>query len=323
MSELRAPLQFRPVYMNVIWGGRRMTEWRSDLPEGKVGESWDLADHPRGMSVVAAGPLAGMTLRELTARYGKALVGDAYEGGDFPLMVKMIDAQDRLSVQVHPDDQLARELGVGVRGKTECWLMVKDGGELYVGTRPGTTRAHFERALAEGRVADELCKFPAKDGDFYFIAARTVHALGNGCLLYEVQQTCDITFRVDDWGRVGQDGKPRPLHVKESLQTIDYGARTGAVTAPLAPCEDGGQARPLAKCDYFQVEERRATETHGGDERACSVVICLEGEGVLETSHGHAPLRPMHTLLVPAEAGRWSARTGIPGKPMRLVVARP
>jgi mannose-6-phosphate isomerase len=308
MNPLALPLTFTPVYHQLVWGGRRMAQWRPDLPAGAIGESWDLADHPRGMSVVSAGPLVGRSLRQLCTEFGKRLVGETYDGGDFPLLVKLIDANDRLSVQVHPDDELAVSLGVGKRGKTECWLMVADGGELYVGTRPGCTRAGFEAALASGRVADELNLHQAKDGDFFFLAARTVHALGRGCLLYEVQQTCDVTFRVDDWGRVGLDGKPRPLHVAESLATIDFGAHgSGAALTAEVEHPGGGSVRRLADCRYFAVEERRAQRTSGGGQGRCNLVTCLSGHGQLCTAAGAIPIEPMRTYLVPAEAGPWNA----------------
>lgn len=321
MTPLAAPLSFVPIYQPVIWGGRRMDQWRSDLPPGPIGESWDLSDHPRGMSVVADGPLAGRTLRDLTGEFGAALVGDGFAGGDFPLLVKLIDANDRLSVQVHPDDRLARELNVGPRGKTECWLMLADGGELFVGTRPGTNRASFEAALAAGRVADQLTRFTARAGDFYLLPGRTVHALGAGCLIYEVQQTCDVTFRVDDWGRLGLDGKPRPLHVTQSLATIDFAARSGPVTTPATATPDGGSLRQLADGAHFSVDERRGARTTGGADGRCSIVICLDGHGRLATAGGTVTLEPMRTRLVPAAAGRWTA-TASHGD-LHLLVAQP
>jgi mannose-6-phosphate isomerase len=323
MHDLALPLTFRPVYQTLVWGGRRMTRWRSDLPEGPIGESWDLADHDRGMSVVAEGPLAGTTLRELTRRHGAALVGDSYAGGDFPLLIKLIDANDRLSVQVHPDDDLARELKVGPRGKTESWFMVADGGELFVGIRPGCTRERFAEALRCGRLAEELNRFPGRDGDSFFIAARTVHALGAGCLLYEIQQTCDVTFRIDDWGRVGLDGKPRPIHVEESLQTIDFTqAIGGPAQAPAVPHQAGGTVRCLARCAYFTAEERKAASTSGGGEGRCSIVVCISGEGSLSTAAGAVKLTPMRTYLIPAAAGAWQAAAANSGT-IRLLVSSP
>lgn len=323
MDPLALPLLFVPVYHTIVWGGRAMSTWRSDLPDGPIGESWDLADHPRGMSVVAEGVLRGKTLRELTQHHGKALVGDSYAGGDFPLLVKLIDANDRLSVQVHPDDVLAKQLQVGERGKTECWLMLNNGGELFVGTKPGCTRARFEQALKAGHVSDELNRFIAKDGDFFFLPARTVHALGKGCLLYEVQQTCDVTFRVDDWGRVGLDGKPRPLHIRESLDTIDFSAGgNGAVTNKEYAHPSGGSARRLADCRYFSVEERRARHTSGGGNGHCTILVCLDGQGILSTAAGGVALHPMRTYLVAASAGAWTATAPEHGA-LRLMVAQP
>jgi len=322
MHVLAAPLSFIPRYQTVLWGGRRMAAWRSDLPEGPIGESWDIADHERGMSVVADGALAGTSLRALTQEHGPELVGGHFSGGDFPLMVKLIDAQDRLSVQVHPDDRLARELGVGVRGKTECWLMIDNGGELYVGTKPGLDRASFETALNQNRLADVLNRYEARDGDFYFLAARTVHALGSGCLLYEVQQTCDVTFRVDDWGRVGADGRPRQLHREQSLATIDWSAGGRAVVSPVQTHAQGGTVRYLAECAYFTVEERRAAATGGGGNGACSIIVCLDGAGTLATAGGTVALTPMRSYLVPAVAGAWTAR-GDGVKPLRLLASQP
>src|SRR5512135_83249 len=174
--EVRAPLVFHPVYQSLVWGGRRMEGWGRSLPAGPIGEAWEIADHPRGMSIVAEGPLAGVTLRELVEGAGQDLVGEGFRGGEFPLMIKLIDASLRLSVQVHPDDAIARRLGVGQHGKTECWVFLEDGGEIFHGTAAGIGRAAFERALAEHNVAGALNRFEARKGDVFFLPARTVHA---------------------------------------------------------------------------------------------------------------------------------------------------
>jgi mannose-6-phosphate isomerase len=322
-DELSLPLTFKPIYQTTVWGGRRMEQWRADLPKGPIGESWDLSDHQRGMSVVDRGPLAGKSLHELTEQHGKALVGDRFAGGEFPLLVKLIDANDRLSIQVHPDDLLAKLFKVGKRGKTECWLMLADGGELFVGTKTGTTRKQFEQALKAGTVAETLNRYVAKNGDFFFLAARTVHALGKGCLLYEIQQTCDVTFRVYDWGRTGLDGKPRPLHVSESLTTINFNfAIDGPVQAREVFHHTGGSVRHLIDCDYFTVEERHAGQTSGGGNGACSIIVCLDGQGKLSTAAGAVELAPMRTYLVPAAAGGWTA-TAAELMGLRLLVTQP
>jgi mannose-6-phosphate isomerase len=325
--EVRAPLIFRPVYQPLVWGGRRMEMWGRSLPAGPIGEAWELADHPRGMSVVAEGRFAGLTLREIVDRAGKSLVGAGFVGSEFPLMVKLIDARLRLSVQVHPNEVLARKLGVGQHGKTECWVFLADDGEIFQGTSPGIGRAEFERALAEHHVQDTLNRFEAHRGDVFFLPARTVHALGEGCLLYEVQQTSDITFRVYDWDRVGLDGKPRPLHVMESLATIDF-LRTGfgphateawrPMVEPSAGCEE----RELVDCPHFTLREQRV---HGRIEQptldACRVITCIAGRGTLSTPAGEVALVPMQTVLVPADAGSWSVN--VPSGTVDLLVATP
>jgi mannose-6-phosphate isomerase len=324
--DLCAPLTFHSVYQSLVWGGRRLQQWRSDLPPGPIGESWDLADHERGMSVVAHGPWAGRSLRELVAQAGPELVGAGFRGAAFPLMVKLIDATDRLSVQVHPDDATAQMLGVGSNGKTECWVILADGGALFQGTRPGVSREVFKRALADRSLATTLNRFEGRAGEVFYIEARTVHALGEGCLLYEVQQTSDVTFRVYDWDRLGLDGKPRPLHLAESLETIDF-SRTGF--GPLRPewhSEHGHQvaSRLLVTCPYFGLEQIRISAGTRLDrplQDVCAVVTCIDGRGALATEAGSLPLAPMQTALLPAAAKAWTARSD--STTLDLLVASP
>jgi len=296
------------------------------LPAGPIGESWDLADHGRGMSVVSQGPLAGRTLHELVSQSGADLVGAEFRGDTFPLMVKLIDAADRLSVQVHPDAATSIGLGVGTHSKTECWVMLADGGYLFQGMAPGTTRADFERALAARHIEPTLNSFEARDRDVFFIGARTVHALGAGCLLYEVQETCDITYRVYDWDRLGLDGKPRPLHLAESLASIDF-ARTGF--GPLRPPwqgdeSQGGAWRSLVTCSSFALAEWRLASgckliRELG--RTCAAITCLTGQGVIATEGGSLPITAMQTILVPAAAQAWSVQSD--AARMDLLVATP
>jgi mannose-6-phosphate isomerase len=316
---LVAPLTFKPVYKVVLWGGRRLERWRTDLPAGPVGESWDLADHAGGMSVVESGALAGTSLRELVARHGEALVGRGFRGGTFPILIKLIDATDQLSVQVHPDDALARSLAVGDNGKTECWLVLEDGGQLYQGTRSGVDRAAFERALHEHRLAETLNSYEPRRGDFFFMAARTVHALGVGCMVYELQQTLDITFRVYDWGRVGADGKPRPLHVREALETIDFRADGVGPRRPAWGEEAGGRVRALADCQYFALEEHELAGRRSLAFDTCAAVTCLSGYGTVSTAGGSASLSPGRTALVPAAAGPFQ----VEGPDLHFLVATP
>jgi mannose-6-phosphate isomerase len=317
-----SPLSFTPVYKTVLWGGRRLARWRPALPAGPIGESWELADHPAGMSVVAGGPLAGASLRELVSRFGADLVGDGFRGGPFPLMVKLIDATERLSVQVHPGDELARALGVGDNGKTECWLVLEDGGELFVGARPGVDRPAFERALASGAVEETLARHQVQAGDCFFLAAGTVHALGAGCLVYELQQPSDVTFRVHDWNRVGADGKPRPLHVDEALATIDFVRQRAGPRRPPWRQEQGVRRRTLVDCPYFRLDELdlAAGETSLPLAGACAVLTTLAGAGQARTPGGAAALAAGHSHLIPAAAGTCALSSD---GALRLLVATP
>lgn len=322
--DVRVPLIFQPVYQPLVWGGRRLERWGRTMPAGPIGEAWELADHERGMSIVAQGPLAGRSLRDLVGAAGAALVGHSFPGGEFPLMVKLIDATLRLSVQVHPDANLARKLGVGRHGKTECWFFLDDGGEICQGTRPGVDRAAFERALAEHDLTSTLNRFEARKGDVFFLPARTVHALGEGCLLYEVQQTSDVTFRVYDWDRLGLDGKPRALHVEESMETIDF-ARTGFGPHPAAAWRAldgaGSRERELVACSHFVLREQWVCAPLAQiTNDACAVVTCLSGRGALATSAGAVTLSPLQTVLVPADAGTWRVDVV---EPTSLLVATP
>jgi mannose-6-phosphate isomerase len=323
--EVRVPLIFHPVYQPLVWGGRRMERWGRKLPAGPIGEAWELADHERGMSLVAEGPLTGKRLRDIVTSAGASLVGDGFSGGEFPLMVKLIDATLRLSVQVHPDDAIARKLGVGQHGKTECWVFLEDGGEICQGLQPGIGRSDFERALAEHHVQATLNRFPARKGDVFFLPARTVHALGEGCLLYEVQQTSDITFRVYDWDRLGLDGKPRSLHVTESMETIDF-SRTGFGPHDPKPWRkiDGSDSEELelVECSHFILREQRVRGALSQNtNRLCAVVTSLTGHSTLSTPAGKVALAPLQTALVPADAGSW--RIEAASSPVELLVATP
>jgi mannose-6-phosphate isomerase len=191
---------------------------------------------------------------------------------------------------------------------------------------PGTTRAQFETALQAGQVSECLNRFVSRDGDFFFMPARTVHALGRGCLLVEVKQTCDVTFRVDDWGRVGLDGKPRPLHVRESLATIDFRpgiSAAGPISAVPVEHPSGGSVRRLVQCPYFSVEERLAHRTGGGLPGACSIIVNLGPACRLATAAGEVLVPAMRTALVAASAGAWNAVSADGAQPLRLLVAHP
>ena len=218
MSDLY-PFRFRTIYKNYIWGGRRFeTAFDRELArDGIYAESWEVADHPDGESIVAEGPLAGKSLRELRESYSKELFGKHHPQSVFPLLLKYLDANQHLSLQVHPDDQCATAMGLADPGKTEAWYVIEaaPGSCLWAGFAQPVDRAVVEKALHAGDIERLLHRVEPRPGDCIFVPAGTVHAIGAGLLVAEIQQMSNNTFRLSDWGRVDADGNPRPLHIEQ------------------------------------------------------------------------------------------------------------
>ena len=250
------PLTFEPVLKRYLWGGRRLeTLLNKRLGDGSdYAESWEIADHDHGQSVVANGPLAGTTLHELVATRGKELLGKHAPQPRFPLLFKFLDCQRDLSVQVHPNDAAAARLTPPDLGKTEAWVILdaQPGSRVYAGLKHGCDRAALEAAVLQGNTAECLHSFEARPGECLFIPAGVVHALGAGLLGAEIQQASDTTFRLYDWGRVGPDGAPRQLHVNEALDAIDYTAGEIQPQRPQATNRAGIER--LVSCDKFVLE---------------------------------------------------------------------
>ena len=301
------PLKFKPLYKERIWGGQRLASaMGKKVPEGvKIGESWEISGVEGDVSVVANGCLKGNDLQELIEVYMGDLVGekiyDRY-GLEFPVLIKLIDAEDVLSIQVHPDDRLAEECHHSY-GKTEMWYVIaaEPGASLYVGFNRQVTRQEYLDAVAAGTLPSLLNKVEVKAGDAYFIPAGTVHAIGKGLLIAEIQQTSDITYRVDDWGRVGADGKPRELHTELAVDAIDFGAPQNydVTSAPVlnTPVQ-------IKECPYFTTN---VIQIHGMVERDFTrldsfvIYICLGGELQVRGAEGSTSLVRGETTLVPAE----------------------
>ncbi len=249
ISPALGPLTFTPHMMERVWGGRKLaTKLGRSLPEGvPIGESWELVDRDEVQSVVDAGPLVGTTLHTLWRTRREEIFGTGLAGSErFPVLAKILDARETLSVQVHPPANIAAKLGG--EEKTEMWFLLdaEPGAELFAGLVKGTTRGDFERALAAGHAADCLHRLPVVAGDAIFIPSGRCHAIGSGCLIVEIQQNSDSTYRVFDWNRVGLDGKPRALHLAESLASIDF---TDHAPTLAQPCEER-----IVSCEYFTVD---------------------------------------------------------------------
>ncbi len=269
------PIVFEPLYMERVWGGRQLEAvFHKTLPAGtRIGESWEVVDREEAQSVVHAGILKGMTLHEIWERMREPVFGTRFdsESPRFPLLLKILDCQERLSVQVHPPAKVAPELNG--EPKTEMWYVVEArlDADLFAGFKPGVGRADFERALDTGDVADKLHRIEVKAGDAIFIPSGRVHAIGAGNLIIEIQQNSDTTYRVFDWNRTGLDGKPRQLHIEESLRSIDFN--------DVEPALQEMKGELVVECEYFRVEKwslEHAREACGPDTFA--LFACLEGD---------------------------------------------
>ncbi|MFI3299126.1 MAG: type I phosphomannose isomerase catalytic subunit [Rikenellaceae bacterium] len=302
------PLKFKPIYKERIWGGTLLNEvYGRKLPVTKepVGESWEISAVEGDESVVCSGMLEGNNLSELIEIYMDELVGESvYErfGGEFPLLIKLIDAQDNLSIQVHPDDELSAARH-GAYGKTEMWyvLSAEEGATLYMGFKEQTTKEKYMEYLEAGKLEYLLASYEVKAGDTFFIPAGTIHAIGKGILIAEIQQTSDITYRVYDFNRVDSQGKSRELHTTLALDAIDYSVREDLVVTKT-PVKN--QRVEIQSCKYFASEllelEGRA-EFNYSDRDSFTIFICLEGECVVSTEAGdETPLTKGESLLIPA-----------------------
>jgi mannose-6-phosphate isomerase len=305
---MNGPLRFHPHLRPMVWGGRRLGEvlGKTLSEQGPYGESWEISDHGSHQSVVANGPHAGRTLRELMQRDAEALVGEREATGPFPWLVKFLDACDWLSVQVHPNEEDVVELWPGEGSKTEAWfiLAAQPDSRVYAGLLPGVAEKQLRSALAAGTVAECLHQIRPQPGDCLFLPAGTVHAVGGGVLIAEVQQTSDATFRLFDWNRKDSNGQSRKLHIEEALACIDWQA--GPVTPVRAasyPVGTESATTPvrqrLVECRYFHLDYIRQSEPFACGGGQMQTLLVLHGRGVLR-GDGQRELAAGDTILVPA-----------------------
>lgn len=300
----------------MVWGGHRLGErFGKDLPpDTPVGESFEVSALPGAESVVRSGPLAGWGLSDLTEGFGEALLGAPVRerhGPGFPLLIKLIDAADDLSVQVHPGDGYARREGLGPRGKTEAWYVLAPG-ELALGLREGVDRRRLERALDTGRPEEAVRYCHVQAADVVLLPAGTVHALGRGTMVYEVQQASDLTFRLYDYGRPGLDGRPRELHLEQAMEVIDFEAPASEPRPAPAP---GPEGEVLVEADSFRLTLFGEGNRLLGSEVFAAVTV-VAGEARL----GDVPLAAGDSALVPADR-RVPLRPA--GPSLRCLVAEP
>ncbi|WP_237607277.1 type I phosphomannose isomerase catalytic subunit [Roseimaritima sediminicola] len=311
------PLEFVPVMQDYLWGGRQLAEvLGKPLPDSqRAAESWEVVDHAEAQSVVASGPLAGKTLGELVRQHGRDLLGAAGQSTTerFPLLLKYLDCNRDLSVQVHPDDRYAATLDPPDLGKTEAWYIVdaQPGSKLYAGLKSGVDREALAAAVQAGQTDRVLHELQPQPGDCVFIPAGTVHALGAGLLVAEIQQASNTTFRLFDWNRVGPDGQPRPLHIQQALEVTDYDR--GPVDRQTPQAEEGGWQR-LVDCDKFTLQKGQGEDALEVSQRdAFSLLTVPAGKATLVWQGGRTPLAAGRSLLVPAVCGGYEVRLDQPG----------
>lgn len=303
------PLTFTPVFKDYPWGGRALsTRFGRPLPDGIVAESWEIAAHPNGASVVRNGVLAGNTLSDVLAVWAGALVGKrnlaALAQGRFPLLIKLLDANRWLSVQVHPDDAYGLT-HAGEFGKTEMWVVLhaEPGSEIIYGFAPGVDREAFAQAIADGETEHLLHRLVVGEGDVIFVPAGAVHALGPGVIVAEIQQNSDTTYRIYDWGRA------RPLHIEQAMAVLDFDLVAPAAVTPQQVA-DAPKTELIGECAYFRTERLRlvAGETVHGvcDGSTFEIWGALQGAVRMDWAGDSVALHAVDWVLLPAAMGPFS-----------------
>jgi len=300
------PFKFKSVYKELVWGGNKLqTYFNRDIDNNHIGESWDVVSHKNGMSIIENGPLSGTTLQKVFEDYKEELLGIGYEKYEkFPLLVKIIDANQNLSVQVHPGDDYAFTHEDGELGKNEMWYIIdaKEDAKLIVGLKEGVTREAFKAAIETGHTEEMLNVLPIEKGDVINIPAGLVHAICEGVMLAEIQQNSDTTYRIYDWNRVGLDGNPRELHVKKSIEVIDF---SGEMSTDIVKGEifynNSTTITKYISNQYFIVDtidvfDFYMTHTYN----SMHIYILIEGHITLITEGHELILKAGDSVLVPA-----------------------
>lgn len=298
------PIRFENIYFEKIWGGRDFEDFREGLPEGEIGETWDISCHENGTGVVANGELKGMTFSDLIDELGHDLVGTNVSTEKFPLLVKLINSKEKLSVQVHPGDEYAKEHENSL-GKTESWYVVdaKPGAKLIVGTK-NCDKEIFAKAIEEGKSEDYLNIIEVKKGDFFLINSGLVHAICEGLVIAEIQQNSDITYRVYDYGR------PREIHVEKSLDVIDFNLEAINLSHKEIQEFDGFKKIEFCNNEYFGVEKFNIFNEwfDKSNEERFFILTCVEGEGVIEGKSFSERIKKGDSYLIPAKLGEYKVK---------------
>lgn len=306
-------IKLNPAFKDYLWGGTKLRdEYGKKCDLDKVAESWELSCHKDGCSVVADGEYTGLTLPQYIEKAGKAVLGTDCEKFEyFPILIKLIDAKQNLSVQVHPDNDYAMRVE-GEYGKTEMWYVVdcEPGAGLLYGFKHEISKEEFRRRIEDNTLLEVTNRVEVHPGDVFFIEAGTLHAIGEGILIAEIQQNSNTTYRVYDYGRVGADGKPRQLHIEKAIDVTRLAPATRPCGRPQAKPEafDGGSVLPLASCDYFTVKEMEVT-SHAAlmaDEKSFHSLLLLDGSLTLSMGGEKLEMKKGDSVFVPAGSGDYT-----------------
>ena len=293
------PLKFENIYFERLWGGRDLEGLRENLPEGNIGESWDVSCHSAANSIVVNGPLKGKSIKELISLYGEAMVGKSLREKEFPLLIKLLSPREDLSIQVHPSDMYAKKIE-GTMGKTEAWYVVdaKPGAEIIAGVKR-CSNDDFERAIKDNNLEQYLNRIPVKEGDFFFIESGMVHALCKDAIIAEIQQSSDITYRVYDYGR------PRDLHVKKALEVVNLNLRAVNTGHNYYEAEEFDSIKKMLLCRsrYFYIEKYtlKGILEGKGDENTFYIYTCVSGSGIIRDDSGEVlDIKKGDSMLIPS-----------------------
>ncbi len=298
------PIKLNPIFKEIIWGGNRLkNEYNKVSDLNNIAESWELTVRKDGMNTICGGEYDGYTMEKYIEENGFKVVSKN-KLDFFPLLIKFIDAEDNLSVQVHPDDEYGLK-NANSLGKTEMWYIIdaKPGAQLVYGLKEGVTNEDFAKAIDEGKVEEMLNYVPVKKGDVFFIPSGLVHAIGAGILLAEIQQNSNITYRVYDYNRLGKDGKPRELHVNDALNVIVNRSEDEIEKIRYSKGKYAGST--LANCDYFNVCKYTISSAgfFSADQYSFNSVLCLDGEGTIFCDNKTYPLSKGDSYFIPAGMG--------------------
>lgn len=292
------PIKFENLYFEKIWGGRDLEEFRDNIPSGLIGESWDIACHSNGVGIVSNGKFKGKSLKELIKKYDKEIFGKGLIDGEFPLLVKLINSNENLSVQVHPNYEYAKKYE-NSNGKTEAWYVVdaKENAELIVGTN-GCTKEQFQKAIENNDVENCLNRIKVKKGDAFLIDSGLVHAIGAGLVIAEIQQNSDITYRVYDYGR------PREIHVEKSLEVIDFDLEAKKLIQKYDEF-NGYKYASLCRNEYFSIDKCVISNMYKAttDRLHFTIVTCTEGNGEIKGENYSEIIKKGDSFLLPATLG--------------------